>query len=450
MKLRQDVGDLLVLWARTLIRRAAASKDVDRAEDLMAAGVRLDLAEACFGPGMVPRALLLARADLADHSGGDAARARALRDQAQTIPLRTDPEKLLVEDIEQIPPDVRRQIVVDQEAIVSSDPQNWAVWVALGNWNVRLRRVSAARTAFSVAVALAPRLWAPYYNRGLLNLELKDHLKAFEDFDRVVALRPDIANAYLNRALARLGLGDAKGAEEDLTICLRLKGAPSRTWFVRAEARRRLGNLQGAREDRDQGLKRQPDEAIGFVSRGLARLPSDPQGALADFDSALVIDPFNLSALQNKASVLGENLGRGEDALGVLDILLLHHPEAYEAVCGRGVQLARFGRREPALRDAHAALAIDNSAQTIYQVACIYALLSRQNPSDRREALRFLAQAFRKDGSWLAISRRDPDIAPIRGQQEYSELVQACETVFRVGERSSRSGALTKPPELRP
>jgi tetratricopeptide (TPR) repeat protein len=272
----------------------------------------------------------------------------------------------------------------------------------------------------------------------LFNLEVKDNSQALEDFDRVVALRPDLANAHLNRALAKLGLGDAKGAEEDLTISLRLKGAPSRTWFVRAEARRRLGKLQGAREDRDEGLERQPDEAIGFVSRGLARLPSDPQGAVADFDAALALEPFNKYALQNKASVVGENLGQGEEALKVLDILIGHHPESYEAICGRGVQLARFGRREPALRDAQAALAINDSAQTIYQVACIYSLLSLKNHANARDALRFLAQAFRKDVSWLAISRNDSDLAPIRGQPEFQELLGACEKVFRTG--TSRVG----------
>jgi serine/threonine protein kinase len=432
-KLRHEVGDVFVLWARTLSRRAAASNTRDGAEDLTAAARRLDLAETCFGPGMVPRSLLLARADLAHLLRGDATREALLRAEAQTIPLRTAPEQLLVEDIEQIPPDLRRKLAVDQEAIVSSDPQNWAVWVALGNWNVRLRRVSAARTCFSMAIALAPQLWTPRYSRGLFNLDVKDNSQALEDFDRVVAFRPDLATAYLNRALAKLGLGDAKGAEEDLTICLRLKGAPSRTWFVRAQARSRLGNLLGAREDRDEGLKRQPDEAIGFVSRGLARLPLDPQGALADFDAALSIEPFNKYALQNKASVLGENLRRGEEALEVLDILVLHHPETYEAICGRGVQLARFGRREPALRDAKAALAIDDSAQTIYQVACIYSLLSQKNNADVPEALRFLARAFRKDASWLAISRSDPDIAPIRNKPEFQELLAACEKVFRAG-----------------
>ena len=88
----------------------------------------------------------------------------------------------------------------------------------------------------------------------------------------------------------------------------------------------------------------------------MARLPGDPAGALADFEAALAIDPRYRFALQNKAHVLGEVLGRGEEALKVLDTLLKYHPDQVEPMCGRGVQLARFGRRDAALRDARNAL----------------------------------------------------------------------------------------------
>jgi hypothetical protein len=109
------------------------------------------------------------------------------------------------------------------------------------------------------------------------------------------------------------------------------------------------------------------------------------------------------------------------------------------------VQLARFGRREPALRDARAALSIDDSAQTIYQVACIYSLLAQKDNGDAREAIRLLAQAFRKDGLWLAIARKDPDMAPIRNQPEFQELLLTCEKLFRAGIKTVRSDFQAKP-----
>ena len=433
-RLRQDLGDLLVLWAQALTWRATTRKGAERTQDLKAAASRLDRAESCFDPDSVPRALMLTRVNLARLTGMPSEGQRELHTRAESIPLRTDRERLLIEDLAQVDPDVLRRLSADMGTITENDPQNWALWVALGNWNIRLHRPREAKAAYSVAVALAPRSYWTHYHRGLLYLELKEYSQALEDFDRAVALRPDLPGAYFNRALAKLELGDVNGAVSDLTFCLTLKGAPSRAWFVRAKAKRRLGDIAGFRLDLAEGLKHEPDEPAGFVARGLARLPADPQGALADFDSALAIDPFNREALQDKASVLGENLGRGEEALKVLDTLLLHHPENFEAICGRGVQLARFGRREAALRDAHTALAVDSGAQTIYQVACIYALLSRKEPADCREALQLLAQAFRKDESWLAMAREDPDIAAIRSRPEFQKLLQAFQVVIRAGQ----------------
>jgi serine/threonine protein kinase/tetratricopeptide (TPR) repeat protein len=432
-ELRQAVGDVLLLWAQALILRGAGRANQDRAGEVAAAARRLDVAEACFGSGSVPRALVLARAELAKLNGSDPAVESQIRAGAQKIPLRADLEQLLGEDPDQISPELRRRLLANPDAVVAHDPQNWAVWVALGNWNVRFHRVTAARSAYSVAVALAPGLWAPRYNRGLLDLDTKDYSQALEDFDGVIALRPDLAGAYLNRALAKLGIGDANGAVDDLTACLGMKRPPSRAWFVRAEARRRLGDLPGARLDRAEGLAHQPDEPAGFVARGLARLPGDTAGALADFDAALAIDPRNRFALQNKAHVLGEILGRGEDALKVLDTLLLNHPDQVEAVCGRGVQLARYGRSDAALRDAQAALTLDNGALTNYQVACIHALLAKQSPSRTRDALRFLSEALRKDGYWLSIARKDPDLAAIRSNPAFAELIRSAETLIRAG-----------------
>ena len=132
--------------------------------------------------------------------------------------------------------------------------------------------------------------------------------------------------------------------------------------------------------------------------------------------------------MQDKASVLGEMLGRPEEALKVLDRLLEHHPEQVEALCGRGVQLARFGRRDDALRDAQAALALDQGALTAYQVACIHAFLSKQEPRSQREALRFLAEALRKDESWLAIARTDPDLDLDPRPAGVSKLLRAVRT----------------------
>jgi tetratricopeptide (TPR) repeat protein len=167
--------------------------------------------------------------------------------------------------------------------------------------------------------------------------------------------------------------------------------------------------------------------------RGLAKLSADPRGALSDFDAALALNPRFDAALQNKASVLSEHLGRTEEAVQVLDTALRYHPGYVKSLAGRAVLLARLGRREPALRDAKAVLSLDNDPQTVYQAACAYALTSKFEPTDRLEALRLLTEAVRKDGSWLAVARRDPDFEPVRNQPEFRDLVKALQAVVQSG-----------------
>src|SRR5262249_60730371 len=119
----------------------------------------------------------------------------------------------------------------------------------------------------------------------------------------------------------------------------------------------------------------------------------DPKAALADFDAAPAINPRSKPALEDKALVLAESLGRPEEAIAVYDTTLLPHPDDAKAVGPRGVYHARLGRRDAALADARAALALGDHAATaqdqaftIYHVAGISALTSRQQPEDRREA----------------------------------------------------------------
>jgi tetratricopeptide (TPR) repeat protein len=438
-QLREDVGWISFLWARALAWRAEAATDTARRAELAGSALRLNtLAEGGFGREAAPRAWWLQRADLEQLAGRNG-EAQRLREQAAAVPVATPRERLLMisDRLGQVP---RREALALLQEVSRTDPQNFANWLLLGNLYVQLGKMSdqtsyyeEAEQCYGVGIALRPDLYSAYLNRGLLYLDLKDYERARGDFDRVAALRPDLAMAFINRALARLGLKDFRGAADDLTRALEFKDAPTQALFLRARARAGLGDQEGAARDRAEGLKREPNDPVSWVVRGLARLPADPQGALADFDAALALSPRYDRALQNKAMVLSEHLGRTEEAVRVLDKAVELHPGYVKALAGRGVLLARLGRRDAAARDARAALTIDDGALTVYQAACAYALTSKQEPADRPEALRHLAEAVRKDGSWLAVARQDPDLEPLRGQPGFRDLLQALEVVVRTG-----------------
>jgi hypothetical protein len=70
---------------------------------------------------------------------------------------------------------------------------------------------------------------------------------------------------------------------------------------------------------------------------------------------------------------------------------------------------------------------------TVYQAACILALTSKTEPADCPEALRLVAEAVRKDGSWLAVARKDSDLDPLRDHPEFRDLLQSLDVVLRAG-----------------
>jgi len=164
------------------------------------------------------------------------------------------------------------------------------------------------------------------------------------------------------------------------------------------------------------------------VARGLARMNADPKGALADFDRALQVNPHYLPALEDRAAVQAELLGQTDAAVASLDRAIRLAPERGQARAGRGVLLARLGRREEALCEAREAERLDPRPEVLYQAAGVYALTGQKNPADRREAYRLLAAALRQ-GYGFDLIGIDPDLQPIRGQPEYRRLLEAARTL---------------------
>jgi tetratricopeptide (TPR) repeat protein len=208
---------------------------------------------------------------------------------------------------------------------------------------------------------------------------------------------------------------------------------------MRARVYDKAGNPEAARRDLEEGLRQEPADEKSWLARGMARLAKDPEGALADFNKALEINPRSLPALQNVAHVLSK-LDRNEEAVRILDKTVRIHPDHVPARIGRGVLLARLGKRELAHQDANEVLPRDGKGATLYQAACIWALTSRREPADRGEACRLLGLALRK-GYGLDQLDKDRDLEPIRQEPEFRRLAE--------GARAISDGTTGKPPNAK-
>jgi serine/threonine protein kinase/Flp pilus assembly protein TadD len=424
-RLRRDMGDLLLLLARAeLLETSAPSTEA------LQAALRLNhLAERCY-PAGPPQALWKQRIAFAQRLGQNDEAEQAQANATETLPQSAADLCLLASEhtaqgrfLEALPllHDATRQ-----------EPQNFWAWYSRGICYENVGEDAKAEACFDVCTALWPTFPWTYYHRGLTFLRREKYPLAGADFDQVLRLRPGLTSAYVSRALARQGMKKYDQAIEDLTTALELGAPETRIYFTRATARARAGDQEGARRDREEGLRRVPTDAESWVARGVARLPKDVQGALADFEEALKRNAHSLAGLQNKAHVLAEIQGRNEEGVQVLNEAVAAYPGYVPSRAGRGVLLARLGKRQLALKDAEECLTRDSQPATLYQVAGIYALTSRQSADDRLEALRLLSAAFRK-GYGLDLVARDTDLDLIRKDPEFIRIVAAARTARSQG-----------------
>ena len=145
-----------------------------------------------------------------------------------------------------------------------------------------------------------------------------------------------------------------------------------------------------------EGLRRTPTDTLSWSRRGehkLAQNPPDMRGAVEDFRRALAVDRKNFRAWQNATHTLSV-MGEAEEAVRCLTKALDFFPGIREFRSGRGVELARLGRRDEAYRDAVESLRNAPAAKIIYQVAGIYALNSQHTPAERNKTLGLLSVAL--------------------------------------------------------
>ncbi|HEV3021770.1 MAG TPA: tetratricopeptide repeat protein, partial [Pirellulales bacterium] len=315
-----------------------------------------------------------------------------------------------------------REAIAALEAATEEDPQLFWGWFQLGVCHDALARNERAAQCYTVCLALLPDSGDAYLRRGLARLRDGRFSSALRDFDHVVRLTPNLAGVYLERGEARLGLNDPQGAVTEFTRAMEMGADQARALLGRSKALGLSGDQEGAGRDLAAGLSARPKGEDGWVARGMARLPADPNAALADYTQALKLAPRYVPALQNSASVLCELPGRTEEAINMLDRALEICPDFVPARAGRAVLLARTGQRDAALADVRQSLSHAPQPITIYQAACAYALVSEGDGGDRREALRLLAAAL-SSGFGREFVASDHDLDSLRGDDEFERLV---------------------------
>jgi serine/threonine protein kinase/Flp pilus assembly protein TadD len=435
-RLRQDLGELLVLRARALRQEAQQRTSSEERDQLLHEALASNQrAESCSPEQS--RRILTQRSVLLLQLGKEKEAADLLQKANEASGSLKADEYLLTWG--EMNPEQHARAVAHLEELVRDNPQDAVVWFRLAIYYGEMGRHDKALACYNASIALWPKSDLAFHGRSLAHLELGELPEALADCTRAIDLRPDYPAWYFNCALVRWKMADARGALKDLNVAVEKDIPEVRAWFLRARVREKLGDVAGAKRDRDEGLRRRPTDPESWAERGVERMKSDRKAALADIDEALRRDPRCRLALLAKSQIVSEDRGRPEQerteaAIKVLDEAVKHHPLAADFRAGRGVLLARLGKHEAALADAREALRLDRGPAIRYQVAGIYFLTAARSPEHRLVALTLLGQSL-LEGYGFELLAIDPELASVRGSKEFDRLVEAIRKVRTEGPR---------------
>lgn len=218
--------------------------------------------------------------------------------------------------------------------------------------------------------------------------ELEEADKASRE---ALRLAPDLAEAHAARALTLFLMRCPDDAEEEFQKALALNPRLFQARYFHGRACFQAGRLEEAASEFQEAASIKEDYQAAFFA-------AQASEALGDEEEAQV---------------------RLAEALRVVEKHMELNPDDPRAATIRAVALRRLGRTEDGLRWAERALEIDpEDAGVRYNVACLYSLAGKVD-----EAIGLLEEAFARGFRNKEWFEKDPDLAPIRDDPRFQELL---------------------------
>ena len=205
-----------------------------------------------------------------------------------------------------------------------------------GNAYLKKNEYDRAIQDYDESVRINPNYAKAFNNRGVAHQRKGEYERAIENFDEAIRLDPSYAIAFANRANAYQKTGEYDRAAQDYSEVIRLqarynevvrlqpelesewKRTLETVWNERCWSRAIIGQLQSALADCDEALRRQPNVAAIFDSRGFVYLKMGQwDAAIADYNSALRLESRLASSLYGRGLA---KLKKGDTPAGNADI----------------------------------------------------------------------------------------------------------------------------------
>ncbi len=236
----------------------------------------------------------------------------------------------------------------------------------------RLGKLDLASAAIAKAIAAVPaKERASYYYfwryQSAIFREREQYAQALESIDIAIKLEPQDRTSVNGKANILFEQKQYAAAIKIYADMIRER-EDGYAYHNRGLAKANLGDKQGAIADYDRAIKINPNFAVVYLNRGAIKLDlGDKQGAIADYDRAIKINP-NLALAYIDRGFVKAALGDKQGAIADYDRAINIKPNLAEAYIGRGGIKLALGDKQGAFADYDRSIKINPNLALAYNI----------------------------------------------------------------------------------
>lgn len=318
-------------------------------------------------------------------------------------------------------------------AAIEADPSHAESWLRRAVVARRLG-VSLSEADLQQGLALEPPAYLADYYQARFTSDVRRKLALY---DQVIAAQPDFGLVYVSRAIILMSQQRYNEATHDVDTLSEVDPDYYEIPLLRGQIAELIGDYPQALEAYDQALRQTPDFGLALQLRGslyalrldnparaiedleqaITLMPpeaemrctlaearwmtGDVDGALADFATAIAVDP-QYACSYYKRALLFIALDRPVEALADLDAYLAFGPSV-RGYMTRSVLYQHMGDLDAALIDATRATTLDSqSAPAFVQLAEVQIAL--EFPDEARKSYQQALELFQKQGDIAQVA----------------------------------------------
>lgn len=215
-----------------------------------------------------------------------------------------------------------------------------------------LRNFKGAIEDYTEGLKLMPEEKVFLLNRAVCLDEVGDYDAAGQSYDALLALDAKNDKAWLGLAHLNMARGDTVTALDNITHSIELSKNNANSYVMRAELlMRHKEDYEGALADMNEAIKLEPNNAGYFINRAFMKYKLDDYfGAMADYDYAIGLDPASMEGHFNRGLLLAE-VGDNNKAINDFSYVLKGEPDNFMALYNRAMLFFNTGQYRKAVAD---------------------------------------------------------------------------------------------------